>query len=104
MTKWDDRLDDQMKCIKDKEGKVLVEKVYTIRRWQAYLHKLLNEEGNKKYGPSVLQNFASCRDFGYIRGLNIKVVKDAIHKMMGGRPNQTRSQWNFGRSQASVEW
>lgn len=27
MTKWDDRLDDQMKCIKDKEGKVLVEKV-----------------------------------------------------------------------------
>ncbi|XP_075077267.1 uncharacterized protein LOC142164003 [Nicotiana tabacum] len=36
---------DQVKCIKDKDGKVLMDEALIRRRWQTYFHKLLNEEG-----------------------------------------------------------
>lgn len=35
---------DQVKCIKDEEDKVLVEDAHNRQKWQAYFHKLLNEE------------------------------------------------------------
>ncbi|XP_070035404.1 uncharacterized protein [Nicotiana tomentosiformis] len=36
---------DQVKCIKDKEGRVLVERARIRQRCQSYFHKLLNEKG-----------------------------------------------------------
>ena len=38
---------DQVKCIKEKDGKILVENALIRRRWQSYLHGLLNDEGDK---------------------------------------------------------
>ncbi|KAG5585502.1 hypothetical protein H5410_045936 [Solanum commersonii] len=38
---------DQVKCIKDEEGKVLVEESSIKQRWRRYFHKLLNEEGDR---------------------------------------------------------
>ncbi|XP_070054758.1 uncharacterized protein [Nicotiana tomentosiformis] len=37
---------DQVRCIKDDEGRVLMEEAQIKRRWQSYFHKLLNEEGD----------------------------------------------------------
>lgn len=39
---------DQVKCIKDEKGKVLVVEILIKRRWQAYFYKLLNEVGDKE--------------------------------------------------------
>ncbi|XP_019248783.1 PREDICTED: uncharacterized protein LOC109228055 [Nicotiana attenuata] len=36
---------DQVKCIKDEEGRVLLDEGLIRRRWQTYFHSLLNEEG-----------------------------------------------------------
>ncbi|XP_070002679.1 uncharacterized protein [Nicotiana sylvestris] len=36
---------DQVKCIKDEEGRVLLDEGLKCRRWQTYVHSLLNEEG-----------------------------------------------------------
>ncbi|XP_060196986.1 uncharacterized protein LOC132626214 [Lycium barbarum] len=38
---------DQVKCIKDEHGKVLLEETVIRRRWQSYFSKLLNEEGDR---------------------------------------------------------
>ncbi|XP_070049131.1 uncharacterized protein [Nicotiana tomentosiformis] len=38
---------DQVKCIKDEEGRVLLDGGLICRRWQTYFHSLLNEEGDK---------------------------------------------------------
>ncbi|XP_019227603.1 PREDICTED: uncharacterized protein LOC109208900 [Nicotiana attenuata] len=35
---------DQVRCIKDEEGRVLLEGAQIRQRWQAYFHRLLNEE------------------------------------------------------------
>ncbi|XP_070041636.1 uncharacterized protein [Nicotiana tomentosiformis] len=37
---------DQLRCIKDEDGKVLVEEAGIRCRWQGYFHRLLNEEGD----------------------------------------------------------
>ncbi|XP_019228143.1 PREDICTED: uncharacterized protein LOC109209336 [Nicotiana attenuata] len=36
---------DQVRCIKDEDGRVLMEEAQIRQRWQSYFHKLLNEEG-----------------------------------------------------------
>ncbi|XP_070055324.1 uncharacterized protein [Nicotiana tomentosiformis] len=36
---------DQVRCINDDDGRVLMEDAQIKRRWQIYFHKLLNEEG-----------------------------------------------------------
>ncbi|XP_070014758.1 uncharacterized protein [Nicotiana sylvestris] len=38
---------DQVKCIKDEEGRVLLDEGLIHRRWHTYFHCLLNEEGTK---------------------------------------------------------
>jgi len=35
---------DQVKCIKDEEGRVLLDEAHIRRRWQTYFHSLLNED------------------------------------------------------------
>ncbi|XP_075106860.1 uncharacterized protein LOC142179870 [Nicotiana tabacum] len=36
---------DQVRCIKDEDGRVLMEEAQIRQIWQSYFHKLLNEEG-----------------------------------------------------------
>lgn len=39
------RLDlDQVKCIIDEEGEVIMEEIFIKKRWLAYFYKLLNKE------------------------------------------------------------
>ncbi|XP_075099017.1 uncharacterized protein LOC142175908 [Nicotiana tabacum] len=38
---------DQVRCIKDEDGKVMVEEACIRRRWHEYFHRLLNKGGDK---------------------------------------------------------
>ncbi|XP_070028868.1 uncharacterized protein [Nicotiana sylvestris] len=38
---------DQVRCIKDEEGRVVMEEAQIKQRWQSYFHKLLNKEGDR---------------------------------------------------------
>ncbi|XP_075097966.1 uncharacterized protein LOC142175280 [Nicotiana tabacum] len=50
---------DQVKCIKDEDGKVLMEEASTKQKWHTYFHKLLNDVLDE------LEHFESWCDFGY---------------------------------------
>ncbi|KAG5615219.1 hypothetical protein H5410_015043 [Solanum commersonii] len=53
---------DQVKCIKDEEGKVLVDEISIKQRWRRYFHKRLNEEG----GGDIMLN-----DLAHSEGLRV---------------------------------
>ncbi|XP_075101848.1 uncharacterized protein LOC142177275 [Nicotiana tabacum] len=72
---------DQVKCIKDEEGRVLLDEALIQRRWQTFFHKLLNEEGYRNIVMGELEHSDSQRDFGYCRHIKIAEVEVAIHKM-----------------------
>ncbi|KAG5601748.1 hypothetical protein H5410_033118 [Solanum commersonii] len=76
---------DQVKCIKDEEGKVLVEETFIKKRWQRYFHKLLNEEGDGDVVLGELAYSERLRDFGYYRCFRIEEVLRAISRMSRGR-------------------
>ncbi|KAG5617864.1 hypothetical protein H5410_017688 [Solanum commersonii] len=76
---------DQMKCIKDKEGKVLVDEISIKQRWQRYFHKLLNEKGGGDIVLNDLAHSEGLRDFGYRRCFRIEEVIHAISRMSRGR-------------------
>ncbi|XP_075106963.1 uncharacterized protein LOC142179957 [Nicotiana tabacum] len=40
---------DQMNCIKDEKGRVLLDEGLIRQRWQTYFHSLLNEEGTRAF-------------------------------------------------------
>ncbi|XP_060202733.1 uncharacterized protein LOC132631151 [Lycium barbarum] len=77
---------DQVKCIKDEGGKVLVEDALIRRRWQSYFHKLLNGEGDRNIVLGELELSESRRDFGYCRRVKVEKVKRVMRKMSRGRP------------------
>ncbi|KAG5576479.1 hypothetical protein H5410_056613 [Solanum commersonii] len=72
---------DQVKCIKDEEGKVLVDEISIKQRWQRYFHKLLNEEGGVDIVLDDLAHSEGLRDFGYCRCFRIEEVIRAFSKM-----------------------
>ncbi|KAG5632588.1 hypothetical protein H5410_004305 [Solanum commersonii] len=98
---------DQVKCIKDEEGKVLVEETSIKQRWQRYFHKLLNEEGD---GDVVLGDLAyseRLRDFGYCRCFRIEEVLRAISRMSRGRatgPDEIPVEFWKSTNKAGIEW
>lgn len=50
---------DQVKYIKDEDGKVLVEEAHIRRRGKAYFHKLLNKERVTNIVLGVIENSES---------------------------------------------
>ncbi|XP_059310895.1 uncharacterized protein LOC132062320 [Lycium ferocissimum] len=76
---------DQVKCIKDEDGRVLVEDTLIRQRWQSYFHKLLNNEGDRNIVLGDLEYSERCRDFGYCRSIKIEEVKDVVRRMSRGR-------------------
>ncbi|XP_070039070.1 uncharacterized protein [Nicotiana tomentosiformis] len=62
---------DQVKCIKDEDDMVLMEDALIRRRWHAYFHRLLNEEGDKSIVLGELEHSESLRDFGYCRRIKV---------------------------------
>ncbi|KAG5584745.1 hypothetical protein H5410_045179 [Solanum commersonii] len=97
----------QVKCIKDEEGKVLVEETSIKQRWQRYFHKLLNEEGD---GDVVLGDLAyseRLRDFGYCRCFRIEEVLRAISRMSRGRatgPDEIPVEFWKSTNKVGIEW
>ncbi|XP_075095101.1 uncharacterized protein LOC107784624 [Nicotiana tabacum] len=76
---------DQVKCIKDEDGKVLMDEALIRRRWQTYFHKLLNEEGDRSIVLGELEHSESRPDFRYCRRITVEEVEGAMRKICRGR-------------------
>ncbi|XP_070003796.1 uncharacterized protein [Nicotiana sylvestris] len=72
---------DQMRCIKDKDGRVLMEESQIRQRWQSYLHKLLYVEGDGNIVLGQLGHSESHRDFRYCRRIKVEKVVGVMRKM-----------------------
>ncbi|WMV29422.1 hypothetical protein MTR67_022807 [Solanum verrucosum] len=98
---------DQVKCIKDEEGKVLVDETSIKQRWRKYFHRLLNE---KRGGYIVLGDLAHSerlRDFGYCRCFRIEEIIRAISRMSRGRatgPDEILMDFWKSTDKAGIEW
>ncbi|XP_070032945.1 uncharacterized protein [Nicotiana tomentosiformis] len=76
---------DQVKCIKDEEGRVLLDDGLIRRRWQTYFHSLLNEEGDKSIVLCDLELSGSRYDFGYCRRIKVDEVEEVMRKISRGK-------------------
>nr|XP_009783965.1 PREDICTED: uncharacterized protein LOC104232449 [Nicotiana sylvestris] len=76
---------DQVKCIKNEEGRVLMEEDHIRRRWQTYLPKFLNEEGDRDIMLGNLEHSEMHQDFGYCRRIRVEEVRGPMRKMHRGR-------------------
>ncbi|XP_070054525.1 uncharacterized protein [Nicotiana tomentosiformis] len=98
---------DQVKCIKDEEGRVLLDEGLIRRRWQTNFHSLLNEEGYKSIVLGDLELFGSRCDFGYCRRIRVDEVEGAMRKMSKGkatRPNEIPMEFLKSAGKAGLEW
>ncbi|XP_009596472.1 uncharacterized protein [Nicotiana tomentosiformis] len=98
---------DQVKCIKDEEGRVLMEDAQIGRRWQTYFHKLLNEEGDRNIVLRDLKHSEDRRDFGYCRRIRVEEVEGAMRKMHRGRatgPDKIPVEYWKNAGTAGLEW
>ncbi|MDV3181150.1 MAG: hypothetical protein Q8830_02875, partial [Candidatus Phytoplasma australasiaticum] len=98
---------DQVKCIKDENGEVLVDENSIKIRWQAYLHKLLNEKGDRDIELGDLAHFDSYRDFGYCRRFRVEEVRRAISRMNRGRamrPDEIPVDFRKSMIKEDIEW
>ncbi|XP_075080826.1 uncharacterized protein LOC142166206 [Nicotiana tabacum] len=98
---------DQVRCIKDEEGRVLTEESQIKNRWQTYFHKLLNEEGGGNIVLGELGHSEGLRDFRYCRHIKIEEVVGAVCKISRGKatgPDEIPVEfWRYvGR--AGLEW
>nr|XP_009592477.1 uncharacterized protein LOC104089321 [Nicotiana tomentosiformis] len=76
---------DRVRCIKDEDGRVLVEEACIKRRWQDYFHRLLNEEGDRNIVLGELVNSGSQRDFGFCRRIRSEEVEGEMRKISRGK-------------------
>ncbi|XP_075083461.1 uncharacterized protein LOC142167199 [Nicotiana tabacum] len=76
---------EQVRCIKDEEGRVLMEEAQSKQRWQSYFHRLLNEEGDKNIELGELGHSKSHQDFRYCGRIEVEEVVGAMHKMSQGK-------------------
>ncbi|XP_070002023.1 uncharacterized protein [Nicotiana sylvestris] len=98
---------DQVRCIKDEDGRVLTEDVHIKRRWQTYFHKLLNEEGDRDIVLDELERSESPRDSGYCGCIKVDKLVEDIRKMSRDRATGTDEiPMEFWKSVgiAGLEW
>ncbi|XP_075091520.1 uncharacterized protein LOC142171725 [Nicotiana tabacum] len=98
---------DQEKCIKDEEGRVLLDEAHIRRRWQTYFHSLLNEDGHKDIVLNDLGSSESRYDFGYCRQIRIEEVVGAMLKMSKDRatgPDEIPVEFWKSMGRAGLEW
>ncbi|XP_075079867.1 uncharacterized protein LOC142165147 [Nicotiana tabacum] len=96
---------DQVKCIKDEEGKVLMEEAQIRRRWQMYFHKLLNEEGDRDIVLGDLEHSEMRRDFGGIKLLShtIKVWEKMVEVRVRTSVSIPENQFAFMSGRLTME-
>jgi len=63
---------DQVKCIKDEEGNVLVEETSIKQRWQTYVHKLLIKKGTETLCWVNWRTLKDFRTLGHVGVLGLK--------------------------------
>ncbi|XP_075084867.1 uncharacterized protein LOC142168106 [Nicotiana tabacum] len=98
---------DQMKYIKDEEGRVLLDDELIRQRWQAYFHSLFNEEGDRSIVLGDFKLFESRCDFGYYRRIRVDEVDGSMRKMSMGkatRPNEILVEFWNSAGNAGLEW
>ncbi|KAH1262945.1 Phosphoinositide phospholipase C 6 [Glycine max] len=74
---------DQVKCVKDEEGKVLVHEKDIKERWKAYFHNLFND--GYGYDSSSLDTREEDRNYEYYRRIQKQEVKEALKRMSNGK-------------------
>ncbi|XP_070001998.1 uncharacterized protein [Nicotiana sylvestris] len=98
---------DQVKCIKDEDGKVLMDEALIRRMWQTYFQKLLNEEGDRHIVMGELEHLESRRDVGYYGNIMVEEVEGAMRKMYRGRatgPDKILVESWKSAGQEGLEW
>ncbi|XP_070049695.1 uncharacterized protein [Nicotiana tomentosiformis] len=76
---------DQLKYIKDEEGRILLDKGLIRQRWQTYFHGLLNEKGDRSIVLGDLELSGSRCDFGYCRRIRVDEVEGVMRKISIGK-------------------
>nr|XP_009769880.1 PREDICTED: uncharacterized protein LOC104220675 [Nicotiana sylvestris] len=76
---------DQVGCIKDEEGRVLMKEAQIKQSWQSYFHRLLNEEGDRNIMLLELGHSESHQDFRYYRRIKVEEVVGAMRNMSQGK-------------------
>nr|XP_009786011.1 PREDICTED: uncharacterized protein LOC104234180 [Nicotiana sylvestris] len=79
---------DQVKYIKDEEGRVLLDEGLIRRRWQTDFHSLLNEERDRSFVLGYLELSRRRCDFGYCRRIRLDEVERAMRKMSRGKTSE----------------
>ncbi|XP_070044881.1 uncharacterized protein [Nicotiana tomentosiformis] len=98
---------DQVRCIKDEEGRVLLQGAQIRQRWQSYFYRLLNEEGDMGIVLGELEYSEQQRDFGYCRRIRVGEVVGAMRKMSRGRatePDEIPVEFWKCVCKESLEW
>ncbi|XP_070029576.1 uncharacterized protein [Nicotiana sylvestris] len=85
---------DQVKCIKDEDGKVLMDEALIRRRWQTYFHKMLNEEGDRCIVLDELEHSES-------RWITVEEVEGAMREMC--RMKKMPEEWRLGYDGSALQ-
>ncbi|XP_075077137.1 uncharacterized protein LOC142163883 [Nicotiana tabacum] len=96
---------EQVRCIKDEEGRVLIEDAQIKQRWQSYFHRLLDEEGDKNIMLGELGHFESHQNFRNCGRIEVEEVVGAMSKMNQGKvtgPDEIPVE--FWRYRVGLEW
>ncbi|XP_075098962.1 uncharacterized protein LOC142175860 [Nicotiana tabacum] len=104
---WKARDLDQVRCIKDEEGRVLVERAHIRQTWQSYFHKLLNEEGYRSIVLGELEYSERYRDFGYCRRIQVREVVGAMRRMSRGKatgPDEISMEFWKNAGKEGLQW
>ncbi|KAM2572897.1 hypothetical protein TB1_007460 [Malus domestica] len=71
----------QVRCIKDEDGKVLATENAIKDRWKCYFHNLFNEGHEKSASLGELSNSEECRNYSFYRRIRKEEVVVALNKM-----------------------
>ncbi|KAM1556818.1 hypothetical protein ACFX10_040308 [Malus domestica] len=71
----------QVRCIKDEDGKVLATENAVKDRWKGYFHNLFNEGHERSASLGELSNSEECRNYSFYRIIRKEEVGVALKKM-----------------------
>ncbi|KAH1197968.1 Craniofacial development protein 2 [Glycine max] len=95
---------DQVKCVKDEEGKVLVHEKDIKERWKAYFHNLFND--GYGYDSSSLDTREEDRNYKYYRRIQKQEVKEALKRMsnevLSGSPTRFNKRRRVSNSEVKI--
>nr|XP_016482038.1 PREDICTED: uncharacterized protein LOC107802965 [Nicotiana tabacum] len=98
---------DQVRCVKDEDGRVLMGDPQIKQIWQTYFYGLLNEDGDRDIALGDLGHSESLRDFRYCRRIMVDEVVGALRKMSRGRatePDEILVEFWKYVGKAGLEW